>query len=164
MGIISALAGGLLGTKTDLPSPILEQWPELSELGFRRGGLPLRVGGWFLGQSTVAAITLGRTIFLARGTRFNPELFRALYFDLLERPTDRAALRAALDRVTAYLDERTPALFRPVLAYLAEAGGPRSLTEINAHFSTRCTSVPGANFLDCFWRLKTTVTSILRQR
>lgn len=68
---------------------------------------------------------------------FNPELFRALYFDLLDRPKDEPALRAALDRVTAYLDERTPTLFRPVLAYLAEAGGPRSMTEINAHFRTR---------------------------
>jgi uncharacterized protein len=79
----------------------------------------------------------------------NPELFRALYFDLLERPTDRAALRAALDRVVAYLDERTPAIFRPILAYLAEAGGPRSMSEINAHFSTRMQS-EGVGYV-CEW-------------
>lgn len=69
--------------------------------------------------------------------RFNPELFRALYFDLLSHPTDAQALRAALDQVVAYLDERTPTLFRPVLAYLAEAGGPRRVSEINAFFRTR---------------------------
>jgi uncharacterized protein len=68
---------------------------------------------------------------------FNPALFRALYFDLLDRPKDAPALHAALDLVTAYLDQHTPTLFRPVLAYLAEAGGPRSMTEINAHFRSR---------------------------
>jgi hypothetical protein len=70
----------------------------------------------------------------------NPELFQALYFDLLDHPKDEAALRAALDLVTAYLDERTQLLFRPVLAYLAEAGGPRSVTEINTHFRARMQS------------------------
>ena len=38
------------------------------------------------------------------------------------------------------LGERTPLIFRPLLAYLAEAGGPRSLTEINAHFRPRLQS------------------------
>ena len=32
------------------------------------------MGGWALGQATVAAITLGRTIFLAPATRLDPEL------------------------------------------------------------------------------------------
>ncbi|MBA2708000.1 MAG: DUF4157 domain-containing protein, partial [Gemmatimonadaceae bacterium] len=41
---------------------------------YRRGGLPLLVGGWALGRATVAAITLGRTIFLARTTLLDPEL------------------------------------------------------------------------------------------
>jgi hypothetical protein len=64
----------LVGNHLELPEAIASRWPELAELRFRRGGLPLRVGGWMLGQATVAAITLGRTIFLAPGTRLDPEL------------------------------------------------------------------------------------------
>lgn len=41
---------------------------------WRVGGLPLRVGGWCLGQATVTGITLGRTVFLAPGTAWAPRL------------------------------------------------------------------------------------------
>ncbi|HEX6574691.1 MAG TPA: hypothetical protein VF042_06930 [Gemmatimonadaceae bacterium] len=64
----------LLGQSIALPDEVTFSWPELVELRFRRGGLPLRIGGLLLGQSTVAAITLGRTIFVASGTRLHPEL------------------------------------------------------------------------------------------
>jgi hypothetical protein len=38
------------------------------------GGLPPRVGGWFLGTSTVAGITLWRTIFLSPRVPPSPAL------------------------------------------------------------------------------------------
>ena len=57
-----------------MPHALTDAWPELRELRYRQGGLPLRVGGWILGRSTVAAITIGRTIFLAPGTRPDPGL------------------------------------------------------------------------------------------
>lgn len=63
-----------MGEHFALPDALTDRYPELLSLQFRRGGLPLRVGGWMLGQSTVAAITLGRTIFLAPHTRLDPEL------------------------------------------------------------------------------------------
>jgi hypothetical protein len=65
---------GVVGESLALPDALTDRYPELLSLRFRRGGLPLRVGGWLLGQSTVAAITLGRTIFLAPATRLDPEL------------------------------------------------------------------------------------------
>jgi hypothetical protein len=74
VGYIAKIKGGFVGSHVDLPGPILERWPELGELRYRRGGLPLRIGGWMLGQSTVAAITIGRTIFLAGTTRLDPGL------------------------------------------------------------------------------------------
>lgn len=74
MGYIAKMKIGLVGDRLDLPDTIAARWPELGELRFRRGGMPLRVGGWMLGQASVAAITLGRTIFLAPGTRLDPEL------------------------------------------------------------------------------------------
>jgi len=64
----------IVGVQCELPAALARSWPELTAVRYRRGGLPLRVGGWMLGQSTVAAITLGRTIFLARSTRLDPEL------------------------------------------------------------------------------------------
>ena len=74
MGYIAKIREAFLGEAIRLPDDVVYNWPELEELTYRRGGLPLRVGGWFLGQSTVAAITLGKTIFLAHRTRLHPEL------------------------------------------------------------------------------------------
>lgn len=64
----------MAGQSIELPEPLTDAWPELRTLRYRRGGLPLRIGGWLLGQATVAAVTLGRTIYLAPRTRLDPEL------------------------------------------------------------------------------------------
>lgn len=48
-----------------LPGDTVTRFPELNRATWRRGGLPVRVGGWCLGQRSVAAITLWRTIWLA---------------------------------------------------------------------------------------------------
>jgi hypothetical protein len=74
VGYFAKVTETFLGRSMQLPDEVVVTWPELMELQFRRGGLPLRVGGWFLGQATVAAITLGKTIFLAPHTRLDPEL------------------------------------------------------------------------------------------
>jgi hypothetical protein len=74
LGYFAKVTHELLGKRIALPREVTAAWPELNELTYRRGGLPLRVGGILLGQTTVAAITLGRTIFLARDTSLNPEL------------------------------------------------------------------------------------------
>ena len=64
----------ILGRAIDLPSPLLESFPELRTARYRRGGLPPRIGGWFLGARSVAGITLWRTVFLAPRTRIDAEL------------------------------------------------------------------------------------------
>jgi len=81
MGIVdaigSAVAGviwSLVGRPTSLPAELVAQYPELGRARWRRGGLPVRVGGWCLGQSSVSAITLWRTIWLAPGVPPVPEL------------------------------------------------------------------------------------------
>ncbi len=64
----------IAGEPIALPDVLVSRFPELGEVSYRRGGFPLRVGGWFLGQGTVAGITLGNTVFLAAATRLEPEL------------------------------------------------------------------------------------------
>ena len=67
MGIADAFAAvvaPLIGRPTTLPRELLDRYPELAEARWRRGGLPVRVGGWCLGQRAVSAITLWHTIWL----------------------------------------------------------------------------------------------------
>ncbi len=69
--------------------------------------------------------------------RLNPQLFRLVYVNLLEREATREVLGTALDAIDGYLKPRAEELFAPVLDYLDEAGGePRSTTEI-AHYFRR---------------------------
>lgn len=81
MGAVSTIVAALknleqafVGRPTEVPSHLITRYPELAQVRWRRGGLPVRVGGWCLGQSTVSAITLWRTIWLAPGTTPSAEL------------------------------------------------------------------------------------------
>src|SRR5919107_225507 len=72
--IVARVVRPLIGESMTLPPALLASYPELTGARFRRGGLPPRIGGWALGQQTVAAITLWRTIFVAHGVREEPAL------------------------------------------------------------------------------------------
>jgi hypothetical protein len=77
MGIAAALrraARAVVGRPIELPATLLERYPELRTARWRAGGLPPRVGGWCLGQASVSAITLWRTIWLAHSPRVSAEL------------------------------------------------------------------------------------------
>jgi hypothetical protein len=63
--IVGAVMRPILGERTMPPSSFVERHPELSRARWRRGGLPVRIGGWCLGKRTVSGITLWRTIWLA---------------------------------------------------------------------------------------------------
>ena len=65
MGIGARIADALVGKRFDLPAEMIARYPELAEARYRRGGLPVRIGGLALGVDTVTAITLRRTVFLA---------------------------------------------------------------------------------------------------
>ena len=74
MGIGSRLSAALIGEAIELPPAVVRRYPELAQASYRRGGLPVRIGGWALGTSTAAAIALWRTIFVAPGTALTAEL------------------------------------------------------------------------------------------
>jgi hypothetical protein len=74
MGYLARLARALTGELIALPDQLARDYLDLAGLSLRRGGLPTRVAGWFLGQSSVAAITLRRTIFFGPRTRLDAPL------------------------------------------------------------------------------------------
>jgi hypothetical protein len=64
----------VIGRRIALPATLLARYPELHRVRWRRGGLPVNVAGWFLGQRSAAAITLWRTVFLATTVSMDAEL------------------------------------------------------------------------------------------
>lgn len=73
MGVTDILTT-LIGREIALPPSLGARYPELAAVRWRRGGLPVRVAGWFLGRSSAAAITLWRTVFLAPSVALGEEL------------------------------------------------------------------------------------------
>jgi hypothetical protein len=64
----------VIGWPIELPARMTERFPDLASVRWRRGGIPVRVGGLFLGRTSVAAITLWRTVFLSPAALLEPEL------------------------------------------------------------------------------------------
>ena len=74
MGVGARLFTAIAGRKIDLQPAFTDLYPELAEVSYRSGGLPVRVAGWWLGTSSAAAITLWRTVFIAPTTPLSAEL------------------------------------------------------------------------------------------
>jgi hypothetical protein len=71
---LRVLIGSIVGEAVEIPPQLAALHPDLRAVRYRRGGLPTRIGGWALGASSVAAITLWRTVWLAPGTDWTAEL------------------------------------------------------------------------------------------
>jgi hypothetical protein len=74
MGIAARIIDALVGTAFELPPEMTRRYPELAQARYRRGGLPVRLGGWALGVQSVDAITLRRTVFLSPKARVSASL------------------------------------------------------------------------------------------
>lgn len=72
---------------------------------------------------------------IPRAMTLNPALFTIIYTGLLNTKKTRANVEAALGAADAYLADRAPDLFAPILDYLREAGDARSAAEIDSHFA-----------------------------
>jgi hypothetical protein len=75
----------------------------------------------------------GREV-VQQAVRHNPRFFQEIYFDVIDQPKTPETLHALLVAVEQYLVERTGELFQPLLDYLADAGGARTVTAIETHF------------------------------
>ena len=78
----------------------------------------------------------GREV-IQQALELNPGFFNAVYTDLIDRPKTEAAVREALRRIDAYLEERIGPLFQPVLDYLEAEGSVRSVTDIETWFDNQ---------------------------
>jgi RNA polymerase sigma factor (sigma-70 family) len=74
---------------------------------------------------------------IPRAQNLNPTFFSRVYSDLIHQPKDDATIAGALDLIEEYLHCRLRALFGPILDYLAEQGGVRTTTELDAYFQNQ---------------------------
>jgi hypothetical protein len=65
----------------------------------------------------------------------NPAFFKTIYTDVLNTPTTRERVQAALDAIDGYVAQRAPEVFRAILDHLQEVGEARSCREIEDHFA-----------------------------
>jgi len=66
---------------------------------------------------------------------YNPTFFNAVYTDLIDKKKNKKNVEEVIGRVDAYLEERAELLFKPLLEYLQEAEGMRSISEMDSHFA-----------------------------
>ena len=74
MGPLKRVIEAIVGRPVDLPPQLAEAFPELRDARYRIGGLPLRIGGWCLGSTSVSGITLWRTIWVEPSVVWEAEL------------------------------------------------------------------------------------------
>ena len=72
---------------------------------------------------------------LLRALQLNPEFFEPIYIGLADKKKTLKNIAAVLSLIDAYLTDRIPQLFQPVLDYLRDAGTIRSATDIDAFFA-----------------------------
>jgi predicted nucleotidyltransferase len=71
---------------------------------------------------------------IPQAIKLNPAFFKTVYSDLLNTKKTRKNVQTALEAMDQYMSQRAPALFRPVIDHLREAGEARSCAEIEDHF------------------------------
>ncbi len=72
---------------------------------------------------------------LPQAMKLNPEFFKIVYADLLNRKKTARSVQAALSAIDEYLARWTPALFGLLIDYLRKVGEARSATDIEDHFA-----------------------------
>lgn len=69
--------------------------------------------------------------------KHNPTFFNAVFTDIIDKPKDEESLGKVLQQIDAYLAANLQTLFKPLLDFLTDAGGERTITDIYDHFGRR---------------------------
>lgn len=69
--------------------------------------------------------------------KHNPKFFNAIFTDILDIPKDEETLGRVLEQIDEYLEDNVQTFFKPLLDFLEESGGERSLSDIHDHFGSR---------------------------
>ncbi len=77
---------------------------------------------------------------LPHALKLNPDFFGKVYADFIQQPKDVAAIQRVLDLINAYLDSKINIMFGPVLLYLQQEGGIRTVSEIELYFGKQVQS------------------------
>ena len=69
--------------------------------------------------------------------KHNPDFFKAVFTDLIDKPKDTAMLGEVIERINQYLEDNLQTLFKPLLDFFEESGDERTITDIYTHFGKR---------------------------
>jgi hypothetical protein len=76
----------------------------------------------------------GREV-IEQALQYNPDLFHAVFTDVILERTDDDKLRAILKRIRRYLAENTVAIFGPVIRFFKTEGDLRSTSDLTHHLN-----------------------------
>src|SRR5262249_44266566 len=68
---------------------------------------------------------------IPRALKLNPTFFGAIYQDLIQQEKTAATVQRAIDLIEDYLDRNVQVLFGPILDYLSQEGGVRTMTDLD---------------------------------
>ncbi len=88
---------------------------------------------------------------LPQALAINPAFFHTVYTDLIHQPKDEATIGRALDRINRYIDGKVDVLFGPLLEYLREEGGIRTISELYDYFGKQLQDRNWALGAICEW-------------
>lgn len=66
---------------------------------------------------------------------YAPDLFRAIFTDVITMAADGRRLQAILRAIRGYLEEHTQDIFRPIITYFKTEGDIRSLSDLTYHLN-----------------------------
>ena len=69
--------------------------------------------------------------------KHNPDFFKAVFTDLIDKPKDEAMLGEVLEQINQYLEDNLQTLFKPLLDFFEESGDERTISDIYTHFGKR---------------------------
>ena len=69
--------------------------------------------------------------------KHNPDFFKAVFTNLIDKPKDEAMLGEVLEQINQYLEDNLQTLFKPLLDFFEESGDERTITDIYTHFGKR---------------------------